>query len=198
MHDGVNNGVAIDSEYCQIIPDWNAAACHGDVGRLSFTPPLRVGGPGGPGGPGAGAGGPPPAVAAAPGAGGPPAAAPGGAPGGLFGAPQPPITLSRKGVDQTITAGGANVRASSEIRLTTERPQLALRLTELNQGSWVIFEMPGFNTAAAGQQQTSLATLRNANETSWFKDAEALWVKVVSPDSGPLGLGGATTLEVRR
>jgi cell migration-inducing and hyaluronan-binding protein len=71
-------------------------------------------------------------------------------------------------------------------------------LTELDQGSWVIFELPGFNTADAGAQQSSLAALRDANETAWFKDADALWVKLVSPDSGPLGLGGAAMLQVSR
>jgi hypothetical protein len=216
MHDGANDSVAIDNEYCQINSDWNAAVCHGDIGRLSFTAPLRAGGPGGPGGPGAGA---PPrvgagaagpaAVAAGPGpgagapaAGGPAAAGAGGgaprAPGGLFGAPQPPITLSTGDREQTITAGGANVRTESEITLTTERPQLALRLTEMDQDSWVIFELPGFNTADSGAQQNSLAALRDASETSWFKDTDALWVKVVSPDSGPLGLGGATAVQVSR
>jgi hypothetical protein len=215
MHDGVNDSVAIHKEYCQINSDWNAALCHGDIGRVSFTAPLRIGGAGGPGGPGAarpGAGGPgaggPGAVAAgpgagAPGAGGPGAGAPGAggaprAPGGLFGAPQPPITLATSEREQTITAGGANVRTESEIRLTTERPQLSLRLTELDQGSWVIFELPGFNAADSGAQQNSLAALRDAGETSWFKDDDALWVKVVSPDNGPLGLGGAAAVQVSR
>jgi hypothetical protein len=223
MYDGVNDSVAIHNEYCQINSDWNAAVCSGDVGRLSFTAPLRLGGaggPGGPGGPGAGApprvgggaAGPgagaagPGAVAAGPGAGapaagGPAAGGPGGAPrapGGLFGAPQPPITLSTSEREQIITAGGANVRTESEIKLTTERPQLSLRLTEMDQGSWVIFELPGFNTADSGAQQNSLTALRDANETSWYKDADALWVKVVSPDNGPLGLGGATAVAVSR
>jgi len=90
------------------------------------------------------------------------------------------------------------VRAGSEIKLTTERPNVALRLTELDKGSWVIFQLPGFNTADSGAQQTSLDALRKASETSYFKDKDALWVKVVSPDSGPLGLGGATTLQVSR
>ena len=186
MYDGVNDSVAIQNEYCQINSDWNAALCRGDIGRLSFTAPLRLGGAGGPGGPGAGA---PPRV----GAGGAPRA-----PGGLFGAPQPPITLSTREREQIITAGGANVRTESEIRLTTERPQLSLRLTEMDQGSWVIFELPGFNTADAGTQQSSLDALRGANETSWFKSEDALWVKLVSSDNGPVGLGGAATLAVSR
>jgi hypothetical protein len=189
MHDEAHPNVAMDAEYCQVIADWNAAACRGDIGRLAFTAPLRVGGPG--------------PAAAGPGAAAPPAApAAGAAPrppaGGLFGAPQPPITLSRAGTEQVITAGGANVRSGTEITLTTERPELSLRLTELDEGSWVIIELPGFNAAASGQQLTSLAALRDARETSWFKDQDALWVKLVSPDSGPLGLGGAFTLEVSR
>jgi hypothetical protein len=82
--------------------------------------------------------------------------------------------------------------------MTTERPTVSLRLTELDKGSWVIFELPGFTTAASGAQQNSLDALRKASDTAWFKDKDALWVKVVSPDSGPLGLGGATTLQVSR
>jgi cell migration-inducing and hyaluronan-binding protein len=97
-----------------------------------------------------------------------------------------------------ITNGGSNVRAGTEIKLTTERPTLALRLTELDKGSWVIFQLPGFNTAASGTPQTSLDALRKASETSYFKDKDALWVKVVSPDNGEIGLGGATTLQVSR
>ena len=75
---------------------------------------------------------------------------------------------------------------------------MPLRLTELDKGSWVIIQLPGFNTAASGTQQTSLDALRKASETSWFKDKDALWVKVVSPDSGDLGLGGVATLQVSR
>lgn len=106
--------------------------------------------------------------------------------------------LSRGDREHTITAGGSNVRAGTTIKLTTERDQVPLRLTELDQGSWVMFEIPGFNTADAGTQQTSLAALRNASETSWYKENDTLWVKVVSPDSGPLGLGGNTMVTVSR
>jgi cell migration-inducing and hyaluronan-binding protein len=62
----------------------------------------------------------------------------------------------------------------------------------------VIFELPGFTTAASGEQENSLDALRKANETAYFKDKDALWVKVVSTDSGPLGLGGAASLQVSR
>ena len=95
---------------------------------------------------------------------------------------------------------GTNVRAGTEIKVTTERPTVSFRLTELDKGSWVIFELPGFNTAAAGTEQTSLDALRKATDTSYFKDKDKneLWVKVVSPDSGPLGLGGQTSIQVSR
>ena len=106
------------------------------------------------------------------------------------------MVLSRNGKDYTLT--GTNVRAGTEIKVTTERPSVSLRLSELDKGSWVIFELPGFNTAASGTEQTSLDALRKASDTSYFKDKDALWVKVVSPDSGPLGLGGGTTLQVSR
>ncbi len=62
----------------------------------------------------------------------------------------------------------------------------------------MIFQLPGFNTAASGTQQTSLDALRKASETSYFKAKDALWVKVFSPDNGELGLGGGTTLQVSR
>ena len=106
------------------------------------------------------------------------------------------MVLSRNGRDYTLTA--TNVRAGTEIKVTTERPTVSLRLTELDKGSWVILQLPGFTTAASGTQQASLDALRAASETSYFKDTDALWVKVVSPDSGPIGLGGGTTIQVSR
>ena len=105
------------------------------------------------------------------------------------------MVLSRNGRDYTVT--GTNVRAGTEIKVTTERPSLDLSLSELNQGSWVIFQLPGFTTAASGAQQSSLDALRKAGETSYFKDKDALWVKVVSngvganpPYGGGAGPGG--------
>ena len=107
--------------------------------------------------------------------------------------------LSRNGRDYPIINGGSNVRAGTEIKLTTERPTVALRLTELDKGSWVILQLPGFNTAAAGTQQSSLEALRKASDTSYFKDKDALWVKVVSNgDPGGGGPGGGTIVQVSR
>jgi cell migration-inducing and hyaluronan-binding protein len=206
IHDGENDSIATDTQACEIKPEWNAAVCKGDVGRLAFAAPLRAPGAGGPGTPpapigaGPGAGGPP-AAGGPPGAGGPPRPAggpPAGGPGGFGAAPaQPPIVLSRDGRDYPIVSG-SNIRAGTEIKLSTERPTLALRVTELDKGSWVIFQLPGFNTAASGTPQSSLDALRKASDTSYFKDKDALWVKVVSPDSGELGLGGAALVQVSR
>jgi cell migration-inducing and hyaluronan-binding protein len=49
----------------------------------------------------------------------------------------------------------------------------------MDLGSWVMFELPGFAKAASGTEQGSLDALRKANETSYFKDGDTLWVKLV-------------------
>jgi len=71
------------------------------------------------------------------------------------------------------------VRAGTEIEVKTERPVVTLSLSEMDQGSWVIFDLPGFTTAASGTAQRSLAALRRARETSYFRDGDDLWVKLV-------------------
>jgi cell migration-inducing and hyaluronan-binding protein len=91
------------------------------------------------------------------------------------------------------------VRAGTEIKVATERPSVPLTLTELDSGSWVIFELPGFTTAASGAEQNSLDALRQASATSYFKDKDALWVKVVSKgDPGNGAPGGGTSVQVSR
>jgi len=50
----------------------------------------------------------------------------------------------------------------------------------MDQGSWVMFELPGFSDAVSGTQQSSMDALRQANETSFFKDRDAMWVKLVA------------------
>ncbi len=208
IHDGVNDSVAVDTEACEIKPTWNAAVCKGDIGRLTFA---GGGGFGGARGAALGRG----AAAGAAGAGGPGgpggaarlggAGAPGGVGGGgAFGRggpaapPQPPVVLSRNGKDYTAT-GGSNVRAGTEIKVTTERQSLPLTLAELDRGSWVIFELPGFTTAASGTPQDSLDALRKASDTSYFKGQGSLWVKIVSSgDSGTGAPGGGTSVQVGR
>ena len=159
LHDGENNSVVTD-DTCVIKPDWNASVCTGDVGRLSFSPGggRSLGRPG-TNGPGGGAGilaaisNPPP--------------------------PQPPITLFRNGTEFQVAGSQSNVRSGSEIEVKTERPEVTLSLAEMDQGSWVVFALPGFNNAASGTEQRSLDALRQASETSYFKAGDALWVKLV-------------------
>ena len=106
--------------------------------------------------------------------------------------------LSRNGKEFTVT-GGTNVRAGTEIKVTTERPSVSLTLTELDRGSWVILELPGFTTAASGTPENSLDALRQASATSYYKGTDSLWVKVVSTgDAGNGAPGGGASLQVSR
>ena len=76
---------------------------------------------------------------------------------------------------------------------------MPLTLTELDRGSWVIFELPGFTTAASGTPQDSLDALRKASATSYYKGKDALWVKLVSNgDPGNGAPGGGTSVQVNR
>ncbi|MEO5923148.1 MAG: G8 domain-containing protein [Bryobacteraceae bacterium] len=205
----INGGIAPD-EACEEKPTWNAVVCKGDIGRMNIGAGAAGGGRGAAAGPGAAKGGAP--VAAGPGAakGGPggPGAAKGGPPGGAFGtrgfnvAPaQPPVILSRNGKDFPVT-GATNVRAGTEFKVTTDRPNVNLSVSELDKDSWVIFELPGFTTAASGAEQSSLDALRKASATSYYKDKSSLWVKLVS--SGDVlgtqaaGASGGASLQASR
>jgi cell migration-inducing and hyaluronan-binding protein len=194
FHDGENDSVATDDS-CKIQPTWNASVCAGDIGRIQFSI-RRAGGPTR----GAGLalrdvalrsaaparpGGPAPGAAAGPGAGAP---RPAGAGPGAGGAAQQPIVLSRNGKDFRITANQTTVRAGTEIRVKTERPEVAISLTEMAKDSWVVFELPGFANADSGKQQDSIDALRKATETSYFKGPDAVWVKLVVP-TAPKGVG---------
>jgi cell migration-inducing and hyaluronan-binding protein len=191
----INDGVAID-DACEVKPTWNAAVCKGDIGRVNIgaaggagrgAAPGAGAAKGGPGGPGAAKGAAPTPLAgagAAKGGPGGPGAAKGGGPivgprSGTAGPAQPAITLSRNGKDFPYYAA-TNVRAGTEVKVTTERPSVNLSVSELEKDSWVIFELPGFTTAASGAEQSSLDALRKATATSYFKGNGSLWVKLVS------------------
>ena len=176
LHDGENDSVVTDDS-CAIHPTWNASVCTGDVGRLNlsnsrgelpatanletrtarFTLLSGIGGN-------------------RPAAGAAPAARPAPAPRP---APQGPIALVRNGKEFRITGNQSTVRAGTEIRVKTERQVVSLSLAEMDQGSWVIFELPGFTKAASGTEQPSMDALRKANATSYFRGGDALWVKLV-------------------
>jgi cell migration-inducing and hyaluronan-binding protein len=168
INDGENDSVVTD-DTCQIHPTWNASVCTGDVGRLFLQAgqlaTLSQGAGTGRGGFNFGYVRPtaPPARTA-------PAVRP---------APEKPIALVRNGKEFHITANQSTVRAGTEILVKTERRQVSLGMSEMDLGSWVIFDLPGFTSAASGTQQGSLDALRKAKETSYFRDGDALWVKLV-------------------
>jgi cell migration-inducing and hyaluronan-binding protein len=178
LHDGENDSVVTD-DTCEIHPTWNASVCKGDIGRLNLSDargelPKAVnlesrtarfallGSIGG------GSASSDPLVQAQRAA--------------LFSrrAPQAPIALVRNGKEFKISGDQSTVKAGTEIQVKTERPEVTLSLAEMDKSSWVIFELPGFAKAASGTEQRSLNALRQANETSWFRDGDALWVKLVA------------------
>ncbi|MBO9574866.1 MAG: G8 domain-containing protein [Sphingobium sp.] len=176
LNDGENDSVVTDNS-CEIHPTWNASVCKGDVGRLNLSD-SRGELPGAvdlesrtarfallsslsPNAPDT------PLVKAQRTA--------------LFTrrAPQAPIALVRNGKEFKISGDQSTVRAGTEIQVKTERPNVTLSLAEMDLGSWVIFELPGFTNAASGTEQASMDALRKANATSYFKDGNDLWVKLV-------------------
>src|SRR5690606_12288955 len=69
----------------------------------------------------------------------------GAAPGGEL----PPVKLSYKDKEFSI-AVGTNIRANTEMKAVTERTSMDLHVLELDAGSWVILEIPGFTKADGG------------------------------------------------
>ena len=123
---------------------------------------------------------------------------------GFGGGPAPdPIVLSRNGREFEF-AGQTTIRSGAEVRLDTERESVPLTLSAMDDGSWVIFELPGFTTAAAGEEQGNLAALRDASDTSYYADGDTLWVKLVVENTGGRGgpgrFGGfgGTSIDVSR
>jgi len=100
--------------------------------------------------------------------------------------------------------GDTTVRAGTEIKARTERTPLSISVRELDSGSWVIVELPGFTTATSGTPQTSLDALRSASSTSYYRGEGTLWVKLVSNGggarAGAAGRGGVppSSIQVSR
>ena len=97
-----------------------------------------------------------------------------------------PVILSRNGNRYEYNEE-ATVQSGAELRVETSRKTLSLALREMDKGSFVILELPGFAAAGGGTPQASLAALRTAQTTSYFKDGNTLWVKLVVEDAAPKG-----------
>jgi hypothetical protein len=114
-----------------------------------------------------------------------------------------PVILSRNGRELTVS-GDTTIRSGTEIKAETERTPLSISVRELDSGSWVILELPGFTTASSGTPQTGLDALRSASDTSYYKGDGSLWVKLVSNGGGAVagaaGRGGVppSSIQVSR
>ncbi len=93
-----------------------------------------------------------------------------------------PVVLQRNGKRYEYN-GETTVPSGAEIRVATAKDNLSLHLREMDEGSWVIFELPGFTASTEGTQLDSLDALRAANRTAYFKDKDSLWVKLVVEDA---------------
>jgi len=97
-----------------------------------------------------------------------------------------PVVLQRYGKRFEYN-GETTIPSGAEVRVSTARNDLSLHLREMDKGSWVLFELPGFVAPAGSQQLASLEAVRAADRTSHFKDGETLWVKLVVEDDAADG-----------
>jgi hypothetical protein len=97
-----------------------------------------------------------------------------------------PVVLVRDG-SRFEYNGETTIGSGAEIRVDTGRDKLRLSLREMDQGSYAIFQLPGFTNAGEGIEEESLGALRAAPETAWFRDEDSLWVKLVVEDAAPDG-----------
>ncbi|MGA0807049.1 MAG: hypothetical protein ACO3PV_11130, partial [Pseudohongiellaceae bacterium] len=177
LHDGEHDSVVTD-DTCDVHTTWNAAVCTGDIGRLNLSDArgempaavnlesrtarfALIGGlsPNAPDDP---------LVQSQRAA--------------LFSRrpPQAPIALVRDGKEFRIFGDQSTVKAGTEILVKTERKEVTLSLAEMDTGSWVMFELPGFGNAVSGTKASSMDALRKAKETAWFNDGATTWVKLVA------------------
>jgi len=83
--------------------------------------------------------------------------------------------------------GETTIPSGAELRVDTARASMSISLREMDQGSFVILRLPGFASSAEGTKQDSLAALRDAKSTSYYKDGDTLWVKLVVEDAAHKG-----------
>jgi cell migration-inducing and hyaluronan-binding protein len=98
-----------------------------------------------------------------------------------------PIILQRGGRRFEYT-GETTLGSGAEVRVETARDTLSLSLAEMDDGSSVILELPGFAAATGGASASSLAELREAPRTSWYSDNGTLWAKLVVDNAAGLSV----------
>ncbi len=112
-----------------------------------------------------------------------------------------PVMLSRNGRRCEYT-GQTTIRSGAEVRVETARKSLSLSLREMDDGSSVIFELPGFTVAAGGaaasQPRPRCATparppISATSGTLWVKlvvdNAAGLNVTIGTPGAGVSTVG---------
>ncbi|MXO70989.1 transmembrane domain-containing protein [Altererythrobacter buctensis] len=97
-----------------------------------------------------------------------------------------PVILIRNG-HRFEYNGETTIGSGAELEVNTAKDDLTVHLREMDQGSFVILELPGFASAASGVRVDSLDALRAASQTAWFRDDGKLWVKLVVEDATPDG-----------
>jgi cell migration-inducing and hyaluronan-binding protein len=98
-----------------------------------------------------------------------------------------PVMLSRNG-RRFEYVGETTIRSGAEVRVETGRKALSLSLREMDDGAWVIFELPGFSSAAGGVQTASAAALREASKTAYYSEGGTMWVKLVVDNAAGLNV----------
>ena len=114
--------------------------------------------------------------------------------GGQFGfgnaAIENPVILSRNGRRFEYT-GETTIRSGAEVRVETARDELALSLREMDNGSSLVVELPGFTSADGGMEVASAEDLRAAGQTAWFRGENGLWVKLMVNNGGDASVPGS-------
>jgi cell migration-inducing and hyaluronan-binding protein len=98
-----------------------------------------------------------------------------------------PIMLQRKGKRFEYN-GETTIGSGAEVRVETARDTLSLSLTEMDDGSWVILELPEFTAATGGAQMSSMAELREARQTAYYSENGTLWAKLVVDNAAGLNV----------